>query len=62
LILEILKRRKLIRFGDAIIMGDFTPTENYLIGIGYGVVSLIIPKKNFGFGGLRFDKLSSLHI
>jgi len=27
LILEMLKRKRLIRFGDVIIMGDFTPTR-----------------------------------
>ena len=51
-----LKRRKLIRFGDAIIMDrGFYAYENYLIGIRYGVVPLIIPKKNF-----RFNRLEGL--
>mgnify|MGYP000669201785 CR=1 FL=1 len=44
LILEMLKRRKLIRFGDSILMDrDFT-YKNYLIGIRYGIVPLILPK------------------
>ena len=56
LILEMLKRRKLIRFGDAIIMDrGFYAYKNYLIGIRYGVVPLIIPKKNF-----RFNRLEGL--
>ena len=46
LILEMLKRRGLIRFGDAIIMDrGFYSYKNYLIGIRYGVVPLIIPKE-----------------
>lgn len=54
LILEMLKRRKLIRFGDAIIMDrGFYAYKNYLIGIRYGIVPLIIPKKNFRFEKLR---------
>ena len=55
LILELLKRRKLIRFGDAIIIEGFYAYKNYLIGIRYGVVPLIIPKKNF-----RFNRLEGL--
>ena len=56
LILELLKRRKLIRFGDSIIMDrGFYAYKNYLIGIRYGVVPLIIPKKNF-----RFERLKGL--
>jgi len=55
LILELLKRRKLIRFGDVIIMDrGFYAYKNYLIGKN-GVVPLIIPKKNF-----RFEKLKGL--
>ena len=48
LILEMLKRKRLIRFGDAIIMDRFYAYRNYLIGIRYGVVPLIIPKKTSG--------------
>ncbi len=56
LILEMLKRKKLMRFGDAIIMDrGFYAYKNYLIGIRYGVVPLIIPKKNF-----RLEKLEGL--
>jgi hypothetical protein len=56
LILEMLKRRKLIRFGDAIIMDrGFYAYKNYLIGIRYGVIPLIIPRKHF-----RFEKLEGL--
>ena len=55
LILELLKRRKLIRFGDAIIIEGFYAYKNYLIGIRYGVIPLIIPKKNF-----RFERLKGL--
>ena len=48
LILEMLKRRKLVRFGDAIIMDrGFYAYKNYLIGIRYGIVPLILPKVNF---------------
>jgi len=48
LILEMLKRRKLIRFGDAILMDrEFYAYKNYLIGIRYGIVPLILPKKYF---------------
>ncbi len=50
-----LKRRKLIRFGDSIIIEGFYAYKNYLIGIRYGVVPLIIPKKNF-----RFERLKGL--
>ena len=50
-----LKRRKLIRFGDAIIIEGFYSYKNYLIGIRYGIISLIIPKKNF-----RFERLKGL--
>ena len=46
LILELLKRRKLIRFGDAIIIEGFYAYKNYLIGIRYGVVPLN-PKEKF---------------
>ena len=42
------KRKRLIRFGDAIIMDRFYAYRNYLIGIRYGVVPLIIPKKTSG--------------
>ena len=55
LILELLKRRKLIRFGDSIIIEGFYAYKNYLIGIRYGVIPLIIPKKNF-----RFERLKGL--
>ena len=56
LILEILKRRKLIRFGDAIIMDrGFYAYKNYLIGIRYGVVPLIIPREKF-----RLEKLKGM--
>ena len=55
LILEMLKRRKLIRFGDAVIIEGFYAYKNYLIGIRYGVIPLIIPKKNF-----RFNRLEGL--
>ena len=55
LILEMLKRRGL-KFGDAIIMDrGFYSYKNYLIGIRYGVVPLIIPRKKF-----RFEKLKGL--
>jgi len=54
LILEMLKRKKLIRFGDAIIIEGFYAYKNYLIGIRYSII-LIIPKKNF-----RFEKLEGL--
>lgn len=56
LILEMLKRRGLIRFGDAILMDrGFYAYKNYLIGIKYGIVPLIIPRKNF-----RFERLEGL--
>ncbi|MBO8183513.1 MAG: transposase [Archaeoglobus sp.] len=56
LILEMLRRRKLIRFGDSILMDKgFYAYKNYLIGIRYGVIPLIIPKKNF-----RFERLEGL--
>jgi len=56
LILEMLKRKRLIRFGDAIIMDrGFYAYKNYLIGIRYGIVPLIIPRKNF-----RLEKLEGL--
>jgi len=56
LILEMLKRKRLIRFGDSIIMDrGFYAYKNYLIGIRYGVVPLIIPRKNF-----RLEKLEGL--
>ncbi len=58
LILEMLKRRKLIRFGDAIIMDKgFYAYKNYLIGIRYCVVPLIIPREKFRFN--RFERLIS---
>jgi len=50
-----LKRRKLIRFRDSIIMDRFYAYKNYLVGIRYGVVPLIIPKKNF-----RIERLEGL--
>jgi len=50
-----LKRRKLIRFGDAIIMDSFYAYKNYLIGIRYGVIPLITPKEKF-----RFERLEGL--
>jgi len=56
LILEILKRKKLIRFGDSIIMDrGFYAYKNYLIGIRYGIVPLILSKKYF-----RYDRLEGL--
>ncbi len=56
LILETLKRRKLIRFGNAIIMDKGVYAyKNYLIGIRYSVIPLIIPKSNF-----RREKLRGL--
>jgi len=56
LILEMLKRRKLIRFGDAIIMDrGFYAYKNYLIGIRYGIIPLIIPREKF-----RFNRLEGL--
>ena len=54
LILEMLKRKRLIRFGDSIIMDKgFYAYKNYLIGIRYGIVPLILPRKNFRFGKLE---------
>jgi len=54
LILEMLKRKKLIRFGDALIMDrGFYAYKNYLNGIRYGVVPLIIPRQKFRFGRLE---------
>ena len=54
LILEMLKRKRLIRFGDAIIMDrGFYAYKNYLIGIRYGIVPLIIPRKNFSLEKLE---------
>ncbi len=51
-----LKRKRLIRFGDAIIMDrGFYAYRNYLVGIRYGIVPLIIPRKNF-----RLEKLEGL--
>ena len=50
-----MKRRRLIRFGDAIIIEGFYAYKNYLIGIRYGIIPLIIPKKNF-----RFERLKGL--
>ncbi|OYT34261.1 hypothetical protein B6U96_13435 [Archaeoglobales archaeon ex4484_92] len=38
LILEMLKRRRLIRFGDSIIIEGFYAYKNYLIGIRYGTI------------------------
>ncbi len=53
-ILEMLKKRKLIRFGDAIIMDKgFYAYRNYLIGIRYSIVPLVIPKKNFSLEKLK---------
>ncbi len=53
-----LKRRKLIRFGDAIIMDrGFYAYKNYLIGIRYCVVPLIILGEKFRFN--RFEGLIS---
>jgi len=44
-ILKMLKRKRLIRFGDVIIMDKgFYSYEDYLIGIGYSIVPLIIQK------------------
>ncbi len=51
LILEMLKR--LIRFGDSILMEGFYAYKNYLIGIRYGIVPLILPKKHFRVGSLK---------
>ena len=46
----------LIRFGDAIIMDrGFYAYKNYLIGIRYGVVPLIIPREKF-----RLEKLKGM--
>jgi len=54
LILEVLKRKRLIRFGDAIVMDrGFYAYKNYLIGIRYGIVPLILPKKYFRYGRLE---------
>ncbi len=47
-----LKRRKLIRFEDAIIIEGFYAYKNYL-RIRYGVVPLVIPKKYFRFERLK---------
>jgi len=56
LILKMLKRRRLIRFGDAILMDrGFYAYKNYLIGIRFGMVPLILPKKHF-----RFERLEGL--
>ena len=51
-----LKRRKLIRFRDAIIIEGFYAYKNYLIGIRYGVVTLIILGEKF-----RFDRLKGFN-
>jgi len=49
-------KRRLIRFGDSIIMDKgFYAYKNYLIGIKHGIVPLIIPKKNF-----RLERLEGL--
>jgi len=48
-----LKRRKLIRFRDAIIIEGFYAYKNYLIGIRYGVVTLIILGEKFRFNRLK---------
>ena len=54
-ILEMLKNRRLIKFGDVIIMDKgFCSYENYLID-RYGIVPLIIPKKN-----LNLEKLKTM--
>lgn len=51
-----LKRRKLIRFGDSILMDKgFYGYRNYLIGIKHGIAPLIFPKKNF-----RLEKLKGM--
>jgi len=51
-----LNRKRLVRFRDAIITDrDFYAYKNYLNGIRYGVVPLIIPKKNF-----RIEKFEGL--
>jgi len=51
-----LKRRRLIRFGDSIIMDKgFYAYKNYLIGIKHGIAPLNIPKKNF-----RLERLEGL--
>ena len=59
LILKMLKRRRLIRFGDAILMDRGFRYKNYLIGIRYGIrygiIPLILPKVNF-----KFERLESL--
>ena len=56
LILEMLKRRGLIKFEDSIIMDrGFYAYKNYLIEIRYSVVPLIIPKKYF-----RIERLEGL--
>ena len=47
-----LKRKKLIRFGDAIIIEGFYAYKNYLIGIRYGI-PLILPKNYFRYGRLE---------
>jgi len=54
-ILEMLKRKRLIRYGDVIIMDKgFCSYKNYLID-RYGTVPLIIPKKN-----LNLEKLKTM--
>ena len=50
-----LKRRRLIRFGAVIMDRGFYAYKNYLIGIRYGVVPLIIPRRKF-----RFNRLEGL--
>jgi len=54
LILEMLKRKRLIRFGDgdAMIIEGFYAYKNYLIEIRYGVIPLIIQKTS-GLTGLK---------
>jgi len=52
LILEMLKRKRLIRFGDSIIIEGFYAYKNYLIGIRYGVIPLVIQKTS-GLTGLK---------
>ena len=57
-ILEMLKRRGLIRFGDAIILDrGFYAYKNYLIGIRYGVVPLIIPREKFSWNSGTMEHL-----
>ena len=53
-ILEMLKKKKLIKYGDTILMDrGFFSYKNYLIGMRYGIVPLIISKKNFKLEKLK---------